>query len=104
MQNLISECIRYWELRRLGYNAVLILVVAGSFFYHHSPADLATLTLGGLGGLFVAAVVANVLYCAAYVVDIFLQMSEFRQAWQRCRWLLLGLGTTLAAVLFLLHE
>ncbi len=48
--------------------------------------------------LFVLAVLANVCYCAAYIVDIFNQFTAFRSIWLRFRWLLLALGTCFAAI------
>jgi hypothetical protein len=47
-----------------------------------------------------AAVVANLLYCSAYVADIFVQMSDYQQAWKARRWLLLALGIALAIAVF----
>ena len=41
---------------------------------------------------------ANLLYSAAYVVDLFAQMSAFRAEWFKVRWVLLAIGTALAAV------
>ena len=77
-------------------------MVAGSFFYYQpSPAALGWQSLIGL--LF-AAVLANVLYCAAYAVDLLVQQSDYQAAWRRYRWLLWVAGTTLAAGIFLLHE
>jgi hypothetical protein len=45
------------------------------------------------------AVVANVLYCAAYVADVFVQLSGFRTQRGLWRTALLGLGCAFAAVL-----
>jgi hypothetical protein len=104
MQNLITESIRYWEPRRLAYNAVLASVLFGSFFCHHSLSALPSLSWQTLAGLAVAAIVANLLYCAAYVADLFVQMSDYQPVWRAYRWLLLATGTLLAAALFLLHE
>jgi hypothetical protein len=49
--------------------------------------------------LFLLAVVANVCYCAAYVVDIFVQLSSVRRLWLQKRWLLFLLGIMFAAVI-----
>jgi hypothetical protein len=100
MQNIITESIRYWEPRRLAYNAALVLVVIGITLYHH-PA------LGGLAwqpvaGLLLMAVIANVLYCAAYMADIFVQMSDYQQVWKRYRWVVLVAGTIFAIAVFCL--
>jgi hypothetical protein len=98
MKNIITESIRYWEPRRLAYNAALVLVVLGITLYHH--ASLSTLTWQPVAGLMLMAVIANVLYCAAYVADIFVQMSDYQQAWKRYRWIVLAAGTFLAIAIF----
>ena len=104
MQNLITESIRYWEPRRLAYNAMLAAVLFGSFIYHHSLSALSSLSWQTLVGLAFAAVIANLLYCAAYVADLFVQMSDYQPVWRAYRWLVFASGTLLAATLFLLHE
>jgi hypothetical protein len=48
--------------------------------------------------LIVLAVLANLCYCAAYLVDIPLQYSSFRGGWRRWRWAV-WLGGALFAVL-----
>ena len=45
------------------------------------------------------AVIANVAYCAAYIVDLFVQSSGFRELWQQYRWLLFAIGTIFAAII-----
>ncbi len=49
--------------------------------------------------LFVLAVLANVAYCAAYVPDVFAQMSSLRDSWLRYRWVVFVVGLAFAAVL-----
>lgn len=102
MKDIISESIRYWEPRRFVFNAALAMVVVGTMLDHHSP--LSALTWQSVGGLMFMAAVANVLYCAAYVADLFVQLSDYQPAWKRHRWVLLAVGTILAADIFLLHE
>lgn len=102
MKEIITDSLRYWEPRRVAFNAALALVVAGSFFYHHAP--VAGLTWQPVIGLLLAGAMANVLYSAVYAADLLVQMSEFQQSWRRHRWLLLVAGTTLAAAMFLFHE
>ncbi len=97
-REMATDAIRYWEPRRLIYNAALALVVIG-YFFASWPASRATFTFDGILFLFVLAVVANLCYCAAYVADIFAQFSGFRVLWLRWRWLLLTLGITFAAVI-----
>ena len=102
MKDIVNDSLRYWEPRRVAFNAVLALVVAGSMFYHQPPVA----ALGWLPviGLLFAAVLANVLYCTAYAADLLVQISDYQAAWRRHRWLLWTMGTVLAAGIFLLHE
>jgi hypothetical protein len=102
MNDIVNNSIRYWEPRRVAFNAVLALVVTGSFFYHQS--SLAALTWQPVIGLLLAAVLANGLYCAAYAADLLVQLSDYQAAWRRHRWLLWLAGTAFAAGIFLLHE
>jgi hypothetical protein len=94
----LSNSIGYWERRRLAYNAVLFLVVAGVFAFHW-PGSRASLSINAVLMLFVLAVLANVAYCAAYIVDIVAQLSAFREHWLRGRWVLLAIGTAFAGIL-----
>jgi hypothetical protein len=94
----LSEAIRYWEPRRLIFNAVLLAVVAAVYFGSAANAR-ARLDFDLLQGLFVLAVLANVAYCAAYVVDVSVQMTTLRETWLRRRWILLLIGVAFAAVL-----
>jgi len=102
MKEIITDSLRYWEYRRIGFNLALGLVVAGSFIAHHPT--LPDLTWQPFVGLALAAAVANVLYCAVYPVDLMLQVSAFQAAWCPRRWILLAAGTLFAAALFLFHE
>ena len=94
----ISDSIRYWEPRRLLYNAVLLLVVGG-WFIAGWPASKDALNVDLVLGLFILAVLANVAYCAVYLPDLALQFSTFRDSWLHWRWALLAIGTSFAAVL-----
>jgi hypothetical protein len=94
----LSDGLRYWEPRRILYNLALLLVV-GVVFIANLPASQGSLTFDTLQGLFVLAVLANVAYCAAYIVDVVLQLSAFRPIWLRRRWVLLVIGIAFGAVL-----
>src|SRR6267142_2840454 len=98
MREVLTDAIRYWELRRIPYNATLLLIVAVIFFVN-SPGSLAHLTIDLLQLLFVLAVLANIAYCSAYVVDIAVQASAFRSTWRRYRWVLFGIGVLFASIL-----
>jgi hypothetical protein len=70
----LPEAIRYWEPRRIIYNFLLLAVCVAWFaveWQHFRPA----LTWSSLPPLTVLALLANVCYCAAYLVDIPLQQS-----------------------------
>ena len=93
-----ADALRYWEPRRLLYNTVLVMVVFTHFFIGW-PGTRQFLTWDHLFMLFVLAVFANIAYCAAYAVDLFVQYSALRPLWSRMRWTLLLVGTAFAAVL-----
>lgn len=95
---LAGDALRYWEPRRLLYNGVLASVVLVHFIAAW-PTSRAFLAWDSLLGLFLLVVLANVAYCAAYVVDLFVQMSVLRATWVRWRWALLVVGLAFAAVL-----
>jgi len=95
---VISNAIRYWELRRVLFNAVLVLMVVFAFAGEWPEAKQAV-NLESLLALFILAVLANVAYCAAYLPDIAFQYSSMREAWLKWRFLLLAFGILFAAVL-----
>ena len=97
-RDYLSTAIRYWEPRRLLYNFVLAVVVAAHIISGW-PSSKESLHFNGLLFLFVLAVLANVAYCTAYVMDIVVQMSGFRDAWLGMRWTLLVIGLAFAAIL-----
>jgi hypothetical protein len=49
--------------------------------------------------MFLLAVLANAVYCAAYFVDLAVQHSEFQAPWRRHRWLLFATGVVFAAII-----
>jgi len=97
----VSSAISYWERRRLYYNGVLAVIVLFYFFYflRTAPSAKTELSVDKLSGLFVLAVLANVAYCAAYVPDLFAQLSSYRDPWCRYRWVLFLVGMFLAAII-----
>jgi hypothetical protein len=93
-----NDAIKFWEPRRITYNLVLIAVTAVWFTLDWSHFRLG-LNLQLLLALSALAALANICYCAAYLVDIPLQYSSFRTAWRRRRWWLWVAGVLLAALL-----
>lgn len=97
-KDIVTDALRYWEPRRLVYNGILAVITVGGFFLFW-PRSRETLDWSVVLGLFLLAAIANLLYCAAYVVDVFVQLSSFRDTWRRWRWALFVSGLLLAAAL-----
>jgi hypothetical protein len=97
-RELITDALRYWELRRVAYNALLGLIVLGHFLASW-PASRSSVTINGLLGMFLLTVLANVAYSVVYVVDMFIQLSGFRASRRRWRSMLLVVGFAFAGVL-----
>lgn len=97
LRAILDDSLHYWEPRRIPYNLVLVGVVAawGVAIRSHLHWPLWGLALM----LFVLAALANVLYSAAYGVDILIQRSSFRDLWRRRRWILWLAGMLLAIAL-----
>jgi hypothetical protein len=98
LRDVTTDALRYWEPRRLFYNAILAAVV-GAHFVAAWPISKSSLTFDGLLGLFLLAVLANVAYSTVYLADIFIQLSGFRgnrAVWRR---VLLVVGFAFAATL-----
>ena len=97
-RGLIGDSLRFWELRRLLYNFVLLAVVvawvAGTWPHFRPMIDVHSLLL-----LAILAVLANGCYCAAYAVDLPMQFSGLRDLWRRRRWTLWLTGMLLAILL-----
>ena len=94
----VTDAIRYWELRRIAYNAVLVAVVL-IYFGTNYPSSKAALSVNGALGVFELAVLANVAYCASYVADVFAQLSGYRGIWRKSRWILFTIGLLFAGIL-----
>jgi len=98
LREILDDAIRYWESRRLAYNLVLTVVVI-AWVATTWPHFRGALTLESLLALVILATLANVCFCAAYLVDIPMQYSSFCVVWRRRRWLLWVLGMLFAAAL-----
>jgi hypothetical protein len=98
LREIVTNAIRYWEVRRIAYNLVLtaVLIAWLTFTWPHFREAM---TLPSLGLLVVLAVLANLCYTAAYVADIPMQISAFQPKWHRWRWLLWLAGTLFAILL-----
>jgi hypothetical protein len=94
----LSSAVRYWEPRRLAYNAALLIVVGGAFVAG-LPTSKRVVSAEPVLVIFILAVLANVAYCAAYIPDLALQLTSFRDSWLRIRWMLLVIGTLMACAI-----
>jgi len=97
----VADALRYWEPRRVLYNGVLTAVAVSWVVLtwpHFRPVQLWGVPPGdthpALLILVVLAFLANVCYCAAYLVDIPLQLTFV--TWRKYRWALLLTGTLFA--------
>ena len=91
----LGEAARFWEPRRIWYNGALFVVVLlwlALTWPHFRPA----LTLEALGKMTVLALLANVCYCAAYLVELFVQALASDGGRRRIRWAVWILGMLFA--------
>jgi hypothetical protein len=94
----VTAALRYWEPRRLIYNIVLAGIVV-AYFGMAYPASKTMISVDFLLLLFLLAVLANVAYCAAYPVDVFVSASGYREQWQKYRWVVFLIGLLFAATI-----
>jgi hypothetical protein len=93
----LSDAIRFWEPRRLVYNLILAVVVV-VWLVASWPHFRPVFTLHSLLLLSILALLANVCYCAAYLLDIPMQSLSVGTALRRQRWALWVIGTLFAIV------
>ena len=98
LRTYFTDAISFWEPRRVVYNLALAGIVI-AYFVAGYPASKAVLSIDFALGLFLLAVGANIVYCAAYLADVFVQASGFRDVWQRMRWVLFVIGTLVASII-----
>jgi hypothetical protein len=98
LRKILTGALRYWEPRRIPYNAILVLVVIASVIFAW-PHSRGIIRFSSLLPLFVLAVIANICYTAAYAADVPVQFSGFRSTWHKWRWLLWSIGTVFAGIL-----
>jgi hypothetical protein len=98
LRESVTGAIRYWEPRRLVYNAVLAVIVL-IYFGMNYPASRSILSIDFVLFLFLLAVLANVAYCAAHPVDVFVCASNYREQWLKYRWVIFTIGLLFAAVI-----
>ncbi len=88
----------FWERGRLIYNAAQ-LAFTPVMVVIKWPESQWLFTADRLGGYVAFAVIANILYCAAYLVELLLQWKALRPYAVWVRRVVLVLGTILALIL-----
>ena len=94
----LTSAARFWEPRRVFYNLVLAAVLGGwivASWPHFRPA----MTPLHLAQFAVLGLLANVLYCSAYLVDLAVQSVGLASTWTNQRWILWTLGLLLAVLM-----
>ena len=97
-RGLLKDAVRYWEVRRVIYNAALVLVCVIwvlATWPHFRPA----FAWWAVPPMAFLALVANICYSAAYLVDIPMLQSSRADVWRNWRWGLWAAGTVFAIVL-----
>jgi Mn2+/Fe2+ NRAMP family transporter len=97
-RDVLSNALAYWERRRLLYNAVLVVIVLVMFLIGQ-PETRRLLSFSGVVSFLTLAVAANILYSVAYIPDIALQLSDYRDSWLKRRGWLFWFGLAFAALL-----
>jgi len=93
----MGEAMRYWEPRRIFYNVVILLVIGASCMISGGGASL-TLALREMLSLLLILMTANVVYCIAYVLDLYaLLYGGAERGWHFLRPLCYYGGLILAA-------
>jgi len=97
----LADAARFWERGRVIYNMAMFLVVYAAMTERMAAAPVHRIheVLGQWPALVLWAAIANVLYSAAYALEIAAQLTPFRQFWRDARWFALASGTLLAMLL-----
>lgn len=92
-RSIWSDCLAYWEPRRLIYNGLLAMVVIVQLTENHWWGQMRW------APMVVAVAAANLCYTSAHAVDMALQHSDFRHSWRERRGWLFFTGCILATAL-----
>jgi hypothetical protein len=93
----IAEAVRFWEQRRVAYNLLLTMVFVG-WVIASWPILKGAFSVVHCAQLAVLALTANVLYCAAYLTELFFKDLVLRE-WHRWRWGVWVAGTLFAILI-----
>lgn len=92
---VLSDAVRYWEKRRIVYNLALALLCV-AWVVVTWPHFRSAFRMDVVPKILALAAIANLCYCAAYLIDIPVQHSGAAAAWRRRRWVLWVGGTVFA--------
>lgn len=87
---------RFWERGRLAYNGAQLVVTAVMLLVRYRDAHF---FVGNLGAYVSFAIMANILYTAAYLPEAVLQIPKLRPFARPVRYVVLVAGTVLACFL-----
>lgn len=93
-----ADAVHFWERGRVWYNAILCAIVLLWIIFtwpHFRPA----LNWVALGKMIVLGLLANVCYCAAYGVELFLQAGLLPAFRRRTRYAVWAVGMLIAVIL-----
>jgi hypothetical protein len=80
----IADAVCFWERRRITYNLLLMMVFVG-WVVVSWPSLRGAFSLVHFAQLAVLALIANVLYCAAYLAELFFK-DLAASKWHHWRW------------------
>jgi hypothetical protein len=90
----IADAVRFWEQRRIAYNLLLATVFVG-WVVASWPSLRGGFSLIHVAQLAILALIANVLYCAAYLAELF-SKDLAASKWHHWRWGIWIVGTLFA--------
>jgi hypothetical protein len=94
MNPRIAGAVRFWEQRRIAFN-LLLTVVFLVWVIATWPLLRGAFSLVHFAQLAILALIANILYCAAYVAELF-SKDVVASKWRHWRWAIWIVGTLFA--------
>jgi len=98
LQKNFFESVSYWEPKRIFYNLVLFVLAAVCWGPDIVAGRIEDWILAPII-LLAFAIVANLLYCLAYPVDVILKFTPAKNHWLQTRWVLFALGVAAASAI-----
>lgn len=98
LRAMLTDAARYWEPRRVAYNLAL-LALAGVWVVRTWPAFRPAVVSRHIPESLVLVGLANLCYCAAYLVELAIPESSARDTWRRRRWVVWLAGTLFALLI-----